>query len=83
MAYDNTNKGLLGKNTQKTKETHPEYKGYINVEGKEYWLSGWVKTNNKDGSKFFSLAVTPKDRDVSQPTRREPTPTHMDDDIPF
>ena len=45
MAYDNTNKGILGKNKDKSKETHPEYKGQINVDGVEYWLSAWVKTN--------------------------------------
>ena len=82
MTYDNTNKGILGKNKEKTKDTHPEYRGQINVAGVEYWLSAWVKTNTKDNSKFFSLSLTPKDRDVQTPTRRDPTPED-DDSIPF
>ena len=82
MAYDNTNKGILGKNKDKSKETHPEYKGQINVDGVEYWLSAWVKTNSKDNSKFFSLSLTPKDRDVQAPTRRDVQPEE-DSDIPF
>ena len=82
MAYDNTNKGILGKNKDKSKETHHEYKGQINVDGVEYWLSAWVKTNSKDNSKFFSLSLTPKDRDVQAPTRRDVQPEE-DDQIPF
>ena len=82
MTYDNTNKGILGKNRDKSKETHPEYKGQINVAGVEYWLRAWVKTNTKDNSKFFSLSLTPKDRDVQTPTRRDPPPED-DSDIPF
>ena len=82
MAYDNTNKGILGKNKEKTKDTHPEYRGQINVDGVEYWLSAWVKTNSKDNSKFFSLSLTPKDRDVQAPTRRDVQPEE-DDQIPF
>ena len=80
MAYEN--KGILGKNKDKSKETHPEYQGQINVDGVEYWLSAWVKTNSKDNSKFFSLSLTPKDRDVQAPTRRDVQPEE-DSDIPF
>ena len=58
--YDNTNRGLIGKNKDKTLDTHPDIKGSINVEGVEYWLDGWQKTNSKDGSKFYSLRVKPK-----------------------
>ena len=83
--YDNTNKGTLFKNDNAKKENDPTYKGQINVVGTEYWLSAWVKESKKDGKKFFSLSLTPKDRDVSQPTRRE-LPVQEEDDgdpIPF
>jgi len=84
MAYkqfDNTNKGTLFKNDNAKKETDPAYKGQINVDGTEYWLSAWVKESKKDGKKFFSLSLTPKDRDVNQPTRREAPPDL--EDVPF
>ena len=81
--YDNTNKGTLFKNDNAKKETDHAYKGQINVAGTEYWLSAWVKESKKDGKKFFSLSLTPKDRDVSQPTRRELPAQEEDDQIPF
>lgn len=64
MAYDNTNSGALFPN-EKTKDSHPDYRGTINIDGKDYWISGWIKVsgpNSKNpGQKFMSLAATPKD----------------------
>jgi hypothetical protein len=81
--YDNTNKGTLFKNDNARKETDPGYKGQINIEGVEYWVSAWIKTAKKDNSKFFSLSFTPKNRDIGQPTRREVPVDDNDDSIPF
>lgn len=65
MAYDNNNTGLLARNKRKEKEEHPSHTGSINVEGKEYWLSAWVKEGKEGsklaGEKFFSLAIKAKD----------------------
>lgn len=58
------NRGSLGKNKKKFKDTHPDYRGQIEIEGKMYWLSGWVKTNKKSGEKFISLDAKEK-----EPTR--------------
>jgi hypothetical protein len=52
MSYDNTNTAVIFKNNKKEKDTHPEYRGTVNVEGKEYEISLWVK-DGKAG-KFFS-----------------------------
>lgn len=41
--FDNTNRGQIWKNDRKEKDTHPDYKGSINIKGVEYWLSGWAK----------------------------------------
>lgn len=70
MAYDTTNTGILSKNDRKEKDTHPDHKGQINVNGVEYWLSAWIKTRNDGSGKFFSLSVTPKD---AQPQQRQQT----------
>jgi hypothetical protein len=82
MAFDNTNRGTLGKNTKKTKETQPEYSGSLNVNGVDYWLNGWIKES--ETGKFFSLTVRPKDetpRQSSEPTRK--AKPEFDDDVPF
>jgi hypothetical protein len=41
MEYDNTNRGQIWKNEKKEKDTHPDFKGDINVDGVEYWVSAW------------------------------------------
>lgn len=64
MSYDNTNTGMLARNERKEKDTHPDFRGSINVDGQDYWLSGWVKEGKAggkmEGKKFFSLAVERK-----------------------
>jgi len=90
--YDNTNRGTLSKNTRKTQDSHPDIKGQINIDGVEYWLDGWQRTSSKDGSKFYSLSVKPKDTQRTNPPQRQRTPPPPvdfadlrgdDDRIPF
>jgi uncharacterized protein (DUF736 family) len=80
--YDNTNRGALCNNKEnKTAENHPDYKGSINVNGTDFWLSAWLKTS-KEGKKFMSLSVTPKE----QKPAAKPKPAYQGDDdetIPF
>jgi hypothetical protein len=89
MPFDRTNTGILARNDRKQKETHPDFTGNINVNGVEYWLSGWIKTSGPSaknpGSKFFSLAVKPKEGQSERPkTMAEQEPEKfLDDDIPF
>ena len=68
--FDNTNRGSLFKNDKKEEEKHPDMNGTINIEGTEYWISGWKKVS-KAGSGFISLSVRPKqERQSSAPTRK-------------
>jgi uncharacterized protein (DUF736 family) len=54
--YDNTNRGALFRNQYKKDSKHPDYKGKLNVEGKDFELSAWTK-EAKDGSNFLSISV--------------------------
>jgi len=59
--YDNTNRGVVFVNERKEQDSHPDMKGSINIEGTEYWLSGWWKTPQAGGEDFLSLSVKLKD----------------------
>jgi len=56
MAYvPKEGSGSLFKNDRKTTETHPDYTGSIMVNGREHYLSGWIKEGTK--GKFFSISI--------------------------
>ena len=86
--YDNTDRGVLFKNTDKRNENSPDYTGEINVKGTKQNLSAWVQTS-KTGMKYLSLKV----RDPLPPQETAPAPAPpqqampqdgpIDDDIPF
>ena len=72
--------GSMFKNDKKTQPNHPDYRGDVKVEGKLYWMSGWIK-ETKDGAKFLSISLTLKDDNpVTRPTT---LPTFYDDSMPF
>lgn len=79
MQYDNTNRGILSKNENKSSEKHPDLSGSLNVNGVDYWLSGWTKVG-KNG-KFLSLSVKPKD--AQKPKKDEKFIDDNLDDAPF
>lgn len=78
MEYDNTNRGSLFKNDRKDDAKFPDYKGSLNVDGTEYWLSAWIKVS-KDGNKFMSLSIKNKNADSLQPKKK----AVYEDDAPF
>ena len=49
MQYDNSNRGAIFKNDDKQQDNHPDYKGSLNVNGVDLWVSGWLKTSEKTG----------------------------------
>lgn len=82
--YDNTNRGVLFKNDRKDSEKHPDYKGNINVNGVEFWLSAWIKESAK--GKFMSLSIQPKEAQARKPdpiSSGRSLKDDMDDSIPF
>ena len=88
MSYDNTNSGILTKNDKQGNESRPDYRGSINVNGVDYWLSAWIKTGRDGtklaGQKYMSLSVQPKDASyASAPAPAQaptPTPARMTQD---
>ena len=73
------NSGVLFKNDKIENERSPTYKGNITVDGKDYWLSAWIK-EGKSG-KFMGLAVSPKEE--YQPKQAPKKASIDESDLPF
>lgn len=77
--FDNTNSGALFKNEKEGNPKRPDYRGSLNVNGDEYWLSAWLqeaKHGKHAGKLFMSLKVEPKQaRDIKGAVaHKEPEP---------
>ena len=73
------NSGVLFKSDKIENERSPQYKGNITVDGKDYWISAWIK-EGKSG-KFMGLAVSPKEE--YQPKQAPKKVSIADEDLPF
>lgn len=88
--FDETNRGVLNINENKVGK-QPDYRGKINVDGRELELAGWKRVRREDGKTFLSLKVQePYQRpeavaEPSRPNSLSPpaSPWEMDDEIPF
>lgn len=84
--YDNKNRAVLFKNKDKRDDKDPDYRGNLNVDGKEFWLDFWLQTAKASGEKFMSGRVKPKmAREHPGASENPPakTATDFSDDIPF
>lgn len=88
------NTGAIFKNDNKKADNHPDYKGKVNVNGKEMEVALWIKTSAK-GIKFMSASFSePFVKSELQIQKNEPqinsTPKPVNyvnldanDDLPF
>lgn len=87
--YDNTNRGALFKNEDKTKDSQPDYRGPINVQGVDLELAAWLK-DSKSGKKYMQLKIGPKwepkqqkQKDYIASAQGVSEPDDPNDPIPF
>ena len=81
------NTGAIFKNDNKKADNHPDYKGKVNVNGKEMEVALWMKTSAK-GVKFFSVSFSEpfvKSEPQINGTLIQPSYVNLDanDDLPF
>ena len=75
MQYDYKNQGAIWPNENKDEITAPDYTGYINIEGKDYWVRAWKKRPDaKKGTPSMSFRVTPKEGPTNGPLSRQRQP---------
>ena len=85
MAYEmKDNTGSIFKNQKKLTESHPTGTGTCLIDGKEYWVSSWIK-KDKNGQPWNSLAFTLKEEKPE--AKKEYKTVKQDDgfdiDLPF
>ena len=73
------NTGAIFKNTNKKADNHPDYKGKVNVNGKEMEVALWMKEGK--AGKFFSASFS--EPYVAPTEERRPVGDSIDDDLPF
>ena len=82
------NSGAIFKNENKKSENQPDYKGKVNVNGKDMEVALWLKTSAK-GVKFFSVSFNEPYIKTDEPqingTLKQPSYVSLDanDDLPF
>lgn len=50
------NTGVLFPNKKKTSPNHPDYTGKLNTDGKDYYMSAWLK-KSKSNTNFITIAI--------------------------
>ena len=79
--FDNTNRGSIWANKNKEAETHPDFKGSINVEGVEYWCNAWKrKEGASPNAPVLSFSIMKKE---DKPTETPVVNNDPNDSIPF
>jgi len=71
------NSGVIFRNEDKSKDTDRDYRGSATIDGREFWVSGWVR-EAKNGSKFLKFSFKPKDA-----PKEKAGSTPFSDETPF
>jgi len=95
--FDNNMRGVLFTNNEKRRgKEDPDMRGSVEIEGVQYWISGWWKESDKVDGEFLSLSVqekqdeSPQQKNRGRVERRQEAPRRgrsqepePDDEIPF
>lgn len=85
MSENKINTGAIFKNTKKSAQSHPDYRGVVNANGKEMEIALWLK-ESKSGMKYFSVSLSEpyqKPGESTAPAPAESPFKEQEDDLPF
>jgi hypothetical protein len=78
--YSNENRGAIWKNDDKREDKHPDFKGSLNVNGVEFWVSAWKrKEGASPKSPALSFSVKPKEEKPQTQRPKSGDATQYDD----
>jgi hypothetical protein len=84
MSYDNTNRGAIWPNKDKQSDTHPDFNGSLNVDGKEFWVSAWKKKQGaNEKAPSLSFTIKPKEEKQQEQSKQQKDDQFFDDDLGF
>ena len=82
--YDRTNRGAIWKNRDKKEDKHPDFKGSLNVDGVDYWVSAWKRKEDAPNNQpALSFSIKIKEEKAEQPAPAKRKNEDIDDEIPF
>jgi hypothetical protein len=80
--YDNINRGAIWKNKDKQKDTHPDFKGELDVGGRKYWVSAWKRREDASPkAPALSFSIEPKEEQEKPISQRALDKVHSPDRI--
>lgn len=81
MAYERKDgQGSLSPN-EKQNDRQPDYKGYLQLNGKQYEVALWKRTSQK-GAEYLSIQATEK-TDTAPQASSVPKQAEPEEDMPF
>ncbi len=71
--YNNEKRFVLFHNRRKSKDTQPDMKGEITIDGVAYCMSAWIKPD-RNGNNFLSGSIElPRTQQANQPVSQPET----------
>ena len=85
--YDETNRGAIWKNDRKDTDKHPDFKGHLNVNGVEYWVSAWKRDpSGNPKAPALRFSIQPKEgsqKNSYSQSQAAQAPADFDSELPF
>lgn len=79
--YSKENTGVLNKNEKGDNDRRPDYRGFCDINGAEFWIAAWIREGPK--GKFMSLKFEAKDANQTGESTKKPTGGTRNDPPPF